>query len=135
LAGQQPVDDELKEQIDEVIMDCLNTSFNGGILNPLDHDFKDICVENIMQLFTAYADRRADKRVEEASIKAEIKGKIEALDKMVMGAGEYHDDPYEYVVRLSDLREYRAKLAQFDLSQPIFRDATHHPKGGSNAKD
>jgi len=54
----------------------------------------------------------------------EIKAKIEALDKLIMGAGEYHDDPYEYVVPLRHIKEYRAELSEFDLSQPIFRDKT-----------
>lgn len=58
-------------------------------------------------------------RVEVAS---EIKGKLLAMDKMIMGAGEYHDDPYEYVVPIRHIKEYRAELSQFDLTQPIFRD-------------
>lgn len=67
--------------------------------------------------------RQAEREAaEQAEIKAEIKGKILALDKLIMGAGEYHDDPYEYVIRLSDARQYRSDLMKFDLSQPIFRD-------------
>lgn len=62
---------------------------------------------------------------EQHEVKAEIKAKIKALDKLMLGAGEYHDDPYEYVVRLSDLRNYRLKLGQFDLMQPVFRDHAH----------
>lgn len=61
-------------------------------------------------------------RIEQAVVQAEIKAKIEVLDKAIMGAGEYHDDPYEYVVPIRHLREYRVGLAQFDLSEPIYRD-------------
>lgn len=56
-------------------------------------------------------------------VKAEIRAKLQALDKLIMGAGEYHDDPYEYVVPLRHIQNYRAGLRKFDLSQPIFREA------------
>jgi hypothetical protein len=64
---------------------------------------------------------------EQAEIRGEIRGKRLALEKMRMGAGEYHDDPYEYVVPLRHIKEYEAELAVFDLDDPnpIFRDRAH----------
>ncbi len=61
---------------------------------------------------------------QQAAIRGEIRGKRLALEKMRMGAGEYHDDPYEYVVPLRHIKEYEAELAVFDLDDPnpIFRD-------------
>lgn len=73
-------------------------------------------MQAITKLFDTYASQR--------EVVAEIKGKLLALDKMIMGAGEYHDDPYEYVVPLRHIRQYRSELNKFGLSQPIFRDKT-----------
>lgn len=85
-------------------------------------------VDEILELFTDYHQSQLEKAV----VGAEIKGKLMALDKLVMGAGEYHDDPYEYTVPLRHIQEYRQQLSQFDLSQPIFRDndLQHQLEGG-----
>lgn len=91
------------------------------IIPVIHNDAPKLLVESVASAKAALL-RWRDRAVEEASIKSEIKGKIWALDKIIMGAGEYHDDPYEYVVRLSDLHAYRAEFARLDLTQPIFRD-------------
>lgn len=62
-------------------------------------------------------------------VRNEVKAKIEVLDKLIMGAGEYHDDPTEYVVPLRHIKEYRDNLAEFDLAQPIYRDTPNIIKG------
>jgi hypothetical protein len=59
---------------------------------------------------------------QEAQIKGEIIGMKKAYRKAIMGAGEYHDDPYSYVVPIEHLRQYEADMTQFDLTQPIFRE-------------
>lgn len=81
-------------------------------------------VDEIMQLFAAQATAAQERAVEQADIRGEIKGKRLALEKMRMGAGEFHDDPYEYVVPLQHIKQYEAELAVFDLDDPnpIFRD-------------
>lgn len=65
--------------------------------------------------------------------KAEIRGRLHALDKMVLGAGEYHDDPTEYVVPLRHIQQYRQDLNKFDLTQPIYRDKAQLKDSGENA--
>lgn len=82
------------------------------------HKVADDAKEELVQLFATYL--QAAVRATEPKI--EIKAKLQALDKLIMSAGEYHDDPHEYVVPLRHIQEYRANLQQFDLTQPIFKE-------------
>lgn len=81
-------------------------------------------LESELDELEAYVTTRVKEAEEQAQIKGEIIGKKAAYRKAIMGAGEYHDDPYSYVVPIEHLRQYEAELSQFDLSEPIFRDKT-----------
>lgn len=78
--------------------------------------------DDLIQLIEAHTATVAAEAVEAAKPAVEIAAKIRALNKLIMGAGEYHDDPYEYVIRLKDARQYRSDLMEFDLAEPIFFD-------------
>lgn len=78
--------------------------------------------DDFMSLFDAYST--------ESKPAIEISAKIEALGILIMGAGEYHDDPHEYVIRLSDAKKYRSDLMEFDLSQPIYYDKSTDKNNG-----
>lgn len=69
--------------------------------------------------------------VEEAEINAKIRAKKQVLQELIMGSGEYHDDPTEYVVRNSELKERLWVLERFDLNHPIFREQPDTQKGTS----
>ena len=75
-------------------------------------------------------------KINEAEIRGEITGKKLAYQELIMISGEYHNDPYEYVVRKHDIAERLQGLNKFDLSQPIFRDKAPQlnptPKGDTN---
>lgn len=84
----------------------------------------------LKEAIDTHTQAEVERATEQAQIKGEIIGKRQAYRKAIMGAGEYHDDPYSYVVPIEHLKEYEAELAEFDLDQPIFRDKNLKRKKG-----
>lgn len=107
---------ELREKIDKLLDFFTEPNQGEKYLKDLANDLE--------QLFKQHELSRKQEWARENEPKIEIKAKLEALDKLVLGAGEYHDDPYEYVVRLRDIQRYRQALNKFDLTQPVFKDKT-----------
>ncbi len=93
-----------------------------------DHADGDSAIYNLVKKMLEWHNAHLQAAVREVEPKIEIKAKLEALDKLAMGAGEYHNDPYEYVVPLRYIREYRASLNKLDLSQPVFKEEQSQTK-------
>lgn len=104
--SQQP------DELDEILADHRSETWSTGWNND--------ATEKTKQRLLSWRDTAV--REARIDVRGEVKAKIEALDKLIMGAGEYHDDPYEYVVPLRHIKEYKAELLQFDLTQPIYKD-------------
>ena len=110
-----PEDTILREKIMQRFVAAFQDGF--GCATKRDYIARDeLHTDYIMHLITLHTQK--------AEVKAEIKGKVAAYNQMIMGAGEYHDDPYRYVVPIEHISEYLAGLMKFDLasSNPIYRE-------------
>ena len=121
----------MSDRLDE-IFNTLEILVNGS--NPTDYIMGD--EPKMKQRYDAFIEAKQalqsyiDTKIIEArkDVRNEVRAKIEALDKLIMGAGEYHDDPYEYVVPLRHIKEYRAALSKFDLDNPVYKEVLNHRK-------
>jgi hypothetical protein len=56
---------ELREKVNELVLDCLNTSCNGGLLSPTGQDYKDDCVDQLLTLITSDKQRLLKELMEQ----------------------------------------------------------------------
>lgn len=80
----------LRDEIDEVVLDCINTAFNGGILNPIGHDFKDTCVDSILALVTNHIKGALPEKLERPPLYTETVSYMKAVELQNATIDEVH---------------------------------------------
>lgn len=127
-----PAPSSREEELERFVNAFIEKWCEPNVAHLLDNDEND--GEFLRQNLAAWHTQQVEAAMEQADIRAEIRGKRLALEKMRVGAGEFHDDPHEYVVPLRHIKEYEAELATFDLSDPnpIFRDKLATPPQKEN---